>query len=130
MDPTARDGTSTIETRRRHIIENREKAAAYVQNLELRLGIPESWTPNSEEFQETARLVAMRDYQRALDTLEGLVVARIFELASMNRAGMGKLILCAIVLTLYQLTAQQQATKCASISAKPFNHAQPPYAPL
>ncbi|KZP03987.1 hypothetical protein FIBSPDRAFT_968521 [Athelia psychrophila] len=58
-------------------------------NLELRLGILESWTPNSEEYQETARLVAIREYQRALDTLEGLVVARIFELASMNRAGMG-----------------------------------------
>lgn len=36
------------------------------------------------------RTVAMRVYQRALDTVEGLVVARLFELGSMNRAGMGK----------------------------------------
>ncbi|KZP09666.1 hypothetical protein FIBSPDRAFT_914038 [Athelia psychrophila] len=89
VDPTARDGTSTIETRRRHIMENRENAPAYVQNLELCLGILELWTLNSEEYQETACLVAMCDYQCVLDTLEGLVVVHIFELASMNRAGMG-----------------------------------------
>lgn len=49
------------------------------------------WTVDSPEFAETARMLAMRDYQRALDALEGLVVARLSELTSMNRAGMGEL---------------------------------------
>ncbi|KAG1840303.1 hypothetical protein DFJ58DRAFT_718410 [Suillus subalutaceus] len=40
---------------------------------------------------KAGRLVANRKYQRALDRLEGLVVARIFELAKMNRAGTGAL---------------------------------------
>lgn len=89
-DPTARDNTHTIETRRRHAIENRDKAATIVQDLELRLGIQERWSQNSEAYQETKHMVAMREYQRALDSLEGLVVARIFELSKMNRAGMGE----------------------------------------
>ncbi|KZP28301.1 hypothetical protein FIBSPDRAFT_908692 [Athelia psychrophila] len=87
-DPTARDGTNAIETCRRHAIENYEKAVAHVQNLEVRLGIDMRWTVDSPEFAETARMLAMRDYQRALDALEGLVVARLSELTSMNRAGM------------------------------------------
>lgn len=90
-DPTMRDGTSSIETRRRHAIENYEKAIAHIQNLEVRLGIDVRWTADSLEFAETVRMLAMRDYQCALDTLEALVVARLSELASMNRAGMGKL---------------------------------------
>ncbi|KAF7975808.1 hypothetical protein HWV62_8495 [Athelia sp. TMB] len=64
-------------------------AATIVQSLELRLGIQERWTREMSAFQETRRMVAMREYQRALDSLEGLVVARIFELTRMNRAGMG-----------------------------------------
>ncbi|KAF7968552.1 hypothetical protein HWV62_30137 [Athelia sp. TMB] len=88
-DPTARDHTHAIEARRRHAIENHQIANAHVQNLELRLNIPVRWTAQSAEYAETGCMVAMRGYQRALDTVEGLVVARIFELGSMNRAGMG-----------------------------------------
>ncbi|KAG1805541.1 uncharacterized protein BJ212DRAFT_1570838 [Suillus subaureus] len=42
------------------------------------------------EWQRAGRLVANRKYQHALDRLEGLVVAHIFELAKMNRAGTGE----------------------------------------
>ncbi|KAF7964555.1 hypothetical protein HWV62_5700 [Athelia sp. TMB] len=88
VDPTARDNTNAIEARRRHAIENHAAAAAHVQDLELRLGIRTRWTADSAEYIETGRMVAMRTYQRALDSVEGLVVARIFELGSMNRAHM------------------------------------------
>ncbi|KAF7979794.1 hypothetical protein HWV62_40842 [Athelia sp. TMB] len=88
-DPTTRDNTHAIEARRRHAIENHAAAISHVQSLELRLGIQTRWTAASLEYQETGRMVAMRSYQRALDTLEGLVVARLFELGGMNRAGMG-----------------------------------------
>ncbi|EIW79818.1 hypothetical protein CONPUDRAFT_74154 [Coniophora puteana RWD-64-598 SS2] len=59
-----------------------------VQDLERRLEI-DRWTEGDDDWIKTGRLVAMRSYQRALDKLEGLVVARIFELNSMNRPGMG-----------------------------------------
>ncbi|KZP06663.1 hypothetical protein FIBSPDRAFT_764032 [Athelia psychrophila] len=88
-DPTLRDTTNTIETRRRHAIENHQTAAMHVHDLELRMGIQIRWTVDSVEYAETGRMVTMRSYQHALDVLEGLVVARLFELTSMNRAGMG-----------------------------------------
>jgi len=34
--------------------------------------------------------LAIRDYQKALDKLEGLVVQRLFELAKMGLSGTGK----------------------------------------
>jgi hypothetical protein len=60
-----------------------------VQVLELKLDITQRWEPEGEEWQRTGRLVAMRKYQRALDVLEGLIVARMFELTKMNRSQTG-----------------------------------------
>ncbi|KAI5987307.1 hypothetical protein EDD15DRAFT_2173852, partial [Pisolithus albus] len=72
---------------RRHVLENYEKDLACVQELERKLNIDMCWKPEDAEWQHAGRLVANREYQRALDRLEGLVVARIFELSKMNRAG-------------------------------------------
>ncbi|KAG0691985.1 hypothetical protein DFH29DRAFT_986014 [Suillus ampliporus] len=60
-----------------------------VQVLECKLEVITCWVPEDAEWQKAGRLVANRRYQRALDRLEGLVVARIFELTKMNRAGTG-----------------------------------------
>jgi hypothetical protein len=57
--------------------------------LELKLDITQRWEPEGEEWQQTGRLVAMRKYQRTLDVLEGLIVARMFELTKMNRSQTG-----------------------------------------
>ena len=84
------DNTRVIETRRRHAIENRDKDLSAVQALEVRMGIIERWIPGSPEGNEAAKLLHMRKYQRALDVLEGLVVARVFELSKMNRSQTGK----------------------------------------
>lgn len=88
--PNAPDNTLAIETRRRHTIKNRDKCLAYVQALEIQLVVVSRWMPDSTEFLDAAQKVAMRQYQRALDNLEGLVVARLFELTSMNRSQMGE----------------------------------------
>ncbi|KZP13689.1 hypothetical protein FIBSPDRAFT_913015 [Athelia psychrophila] len=88
-DPMARDQTNVIESRRCHAIKNHETTTVHVQNLELCLGIQTRWTAQSAEYLDMGRVVSMRNYQHALDTVEGLVVARLFELGSMNRAGMG-----------------------------------------
>jgi Kyakuja-Dileera-Zisupton transposase len=87
-----KDSTRKIETARRHALENHEKALQAVHALELKLKITERWQPESAEWQNAGKLVAMRKYQQALDVLEGLIVARMFELTKMNRSQMGKLL--------------------------------------
>ncbi|KAI6006788.1 hypothetical protein EDD15DRAFT_2139738, partial [Pisolithus albus] len=74
---------------RRHAMENFEKDLRMVQDLEVKLGITKRWVPEDEEWQTAGRLVTNRKYQRCLDQLESLIVARIFELSKMNQAGTG-----------------------------------------
>ncbi|KAG2336445.1 hypothetical protein BDR05DRAFT_978790 [Suillus weaverae] len=74
--------TRRLETTRRHALENFEKDLGVVQELEQKLGILHRWTPEDADWQNAGRL-------RSLDQLEGLIVARIFELTKMNRSGTG-----------------------------------------
>jgi hypothetical protein len=82
--------TRKAESARRHALEDYERNLKIVQMLEYKLEIARRWVPEDVEWQSVGRLVANRKYQRALDHLEGLIVARIFELSKMNRAGTGK----------------------------------------
>jgi hypothetical protein len=82
--------TRRVETQRRHAMELREKALAAVQALEVRLSIHEHWTLGGAEWEAAARLVGRRRYQRTLDKLEGLIIARMFELTKMNMSGTGE----------------------------------------
>lgn len=84
------DKTQSLETARRHALENHTKDLKIVQELEIKLGVHRRWDSTSHEWQETGQLVAMRKYQRALDVVEGLIVARMFELTKMNRSQTGK----------------------------------------
>lgn len=86
-----RDTTRAIETTRRHAIESHEKDLHAVQLMEKRLDISCRWVPESAEWIAAAEKVSMRLYQRCLDILEGLVVARMFELTKMNMSQTGKL---------------------------------------
>lgn len=88
-----RDNTRTIETKRRHLLERRDNALEAVQELEEKLGILENgrWDPSSAEWTAAGEKVRLRKYRRALDILEGLVVARIFELSKMNLSETGML---------------------------------------
>ncbi|KAI6100569.1 hypothetical protein F5141DRAFT_1190316 [Pisolithus sp. B1] len=81
--------TRRNETLRRHAQENYDKDLLVVQELERKLNVSRCWTPEDKEWQHAGHLVANREYCRALDTLESLVVARLFELTKMNRAGTG-----------------------------------------
>jgi len=85
-----RDKTQSIETGRRHALELRDKDLQIVQLLEKTLGIVQRWEPGSPDWQRAGKLVAERKYRKALDALEGLVVARIFELTKMNMSQTGK----------------------------------------
>lgn len=78
-----------METACRHTLELFEKDLGIVQELEIKLNIMQRWVPEDPEWQNAGWLVAKRRYQCALDTLEGLIVAHIFELTKMNRSGTG-----------------------------------------
>ncbi|KAF8144404.1 hypothetical protein K438DRAFT_1992863 [Mycena galopus ATCC 62051] len=79
--------TRRVEKQRRHAEEVTHKSLAAVQDLEVRLGITTRWVPGSEEWEKAAKMVSSRRYQRALDQLQGLVVARMFELTKVNMSG-------------------------------------------
>ncbi|KIJ15711.1 hypothetical protein PAXINDRAFT_162818 [Paxillus involutus ATCC 200175] len=81
--------TTRAETARHHTLEVYEKDLAFVHKLEVKLGVEERWTAEHEEWRKAGLLVANCGYQHVLDTLESLVVAQIFELGRMNRAGTG-----------------------------------------
>jgi hypothetical protein len=82
--------TASAETARRHALEFEKRDLAAVQVLEGKLNIIERWTHNSVKWQQAAKMVSMRHYQRCIDTLEGLVVARMFELTKMNMSQTGE----------------------------------------
>ncbi|KAJ7092253.1 hypothetical protein C8R44DRAFT_891295 [Mycena epipterygia] len=80
--------TRRLEAQRRHAMELHNKVLLAVQDLEVRLDTVR-WLPNSDEWQEAAILVGKRRYQRALDQLQGLIIARMFELTKINMSGTG-----------------------------------------
>lgn len=57
--------------------------------LETALGVTERWTEDSQQYQDTLKRIAERDWQRALDRLEYLMVQRMFELAKAHTFGTG-----------------------------------------
>ena len=85
-----RDTTQGVETARRHTIESHAKDLQSVQAMEKNMGICSRWTPQSVEWVAAAEKVRMRWYQRCIDTLEGLVVSRMFELTKTNMSQTGK----------------------------------------
>ena len=60
-----------------------------VEDLENKLGIYERWEPKHPDWISTQKIIEMRKYYQAVDHLEGLVVARLFELAKAHQSGTG-----------------------------------------
>jgi hypothetical protein len=62
----------------------------HVLFLEDQLGLQGArWSEASGEYRETKQKVAERNYHRALDELERLVIQRLFELSKLNVSGTG-----------------------------------------
>lgn len=97
--------TRRTESARRRAIENRDKLLEQVQDLEERLDT-ERWTPGDEKWKQAEQLVIMFDYQRSLDKLESLIVARMFELGRMNmsRTGASQEFLMMIIMLIPNVT--------------------------
>ena len=83
--------TASIETARRHALEEHAKHLSAVHGLETKMNITIRWVAGSAAWEDAAKKVKMRTYQRCIDSLEGLVVARMFELTKMNMSQTGKL---------------------------------------
>jgi hypothetical protein len=90
MSQNPRDRTQVRETEWQHALEERDKILVTVQDLEKKMGILEQWKPGSVKWMMAADLVSKRTYQRCLDNLEGLIVARMFELTKMNQSQTGE----------------------------------------
>ncbi|KAG7091522.1 hypothetical protein E1B28_010551 [Marasmius oreades] len=87
-----RSGKATeLDKQRRRMVEDVDTARNNVVALERRMGIsPEArWTSDSTDWKEAETLVKRATYQRCLDKLESLIVARLFELTRMNRSHTG-----------------------------------------
>jgi hypothetical protein len=87
-----RDSTASAETARRHALEHQKRDLVAVQQLEDKLNIAQRWERGSFEWMAAAEKVLMRTYQRCIDVLEGLIVARMFELTKMNRSQTGRIL--------------------------------------
>ena len=62
-----------------------------VHGLETKMNIAVRWVEGSAAWEDAAKKVKMRTYQRCIDSLEGLIVVRMFELTKMNMSQTGKL---------------------------------------
>lgn len=84
-----RDQGPALEKRCWNEIENERKLIADCQVLEWKLEIHERWVEGSEKWCSTKKLVKEAAFCKALDRLEGLLVARMFEMTKLNVAGTG-----------------------------------------
>jgi hypothetical protein len=57
--------------------------------LEEELNIETWWTPNSPQYREALILMNERKYRQSLDSLELLIVQRLFELTKLGQNGIG-----------------------------------------
>ncbi|KAJ3790467.1 hypothetical protein GGU10DRAFT_302826 [Lentinula aff. detonsa] len=88
----AQEGSLILTERQMANLQEMEaKLLLDVQSWEERLGltIEQRWLSDSTEWKEAKQVVYMAEYHKALNRLEGLIVARIFELSKMNVAGTG-----------------------------------------
>ncbi|KAJ3890688.1 hypothetical protein GG344DRAFT_48941, partial [Lentinula edodes] len=117
---TARDKTNTLETKHRNEQENERKLIADVQALEERLEISSRWIEGSEQWLKAKKMVGEAEYQKALDKLEGLLVARMFEMGRLNSS----MLLC-IGYKMRKHIAKAMKTRSKSIQAamKAYNEA-------
>ncbi|KAK7437700.1 hypothetical protein VKT23_018416 [Stygiomarasmius scandens] len=87
-EATARN-TRKLETKRRQAAEVRDDMKAHCHLLEQKLGISARWQSGTNEWEETKALTEMAKYQKCVDKLESLIVARLFELTKMNMSQTG-----------------------------------------
>jgi len=84
------DMTASAETAQHHTLESQKHDLAAIQVLKSKLNVAQHWTLNCVEWQQATERVSMQRYQHCIDTLEGLISTRMFELTKMNMSQTGK----------------------------------------
>ncbi|THU97173.1 hypothetical protein K435DRAFT_663150 [Dendrothele bispora CBS 962.96] len=86
-----KDRTNALERAMCNEQEMEVKLIRDVQALEEALGIDpmDRWKEGSESWQKAEDMVNLHEYHKALERLEGLIIARLFELSRLNVAGTG-----------------------------------------
>ena len=67
-----------------HTIEKWDNSLKCVHELEVKLHIMQQWEPDLMEWKAVVAKVSLREYRRAVNKLESLVVSQLFELSKMN----------------------------------------------
>ncbi|KAK7676309.1 hypothetical protein QCA50_020726 [Cerrena zonata] len=60
-----------------------------VNDLEAKLGLTVLWTIEHPKYQETLRYLRKREFHRALDRVQALIVQRLFEMSKAGMSGTG-----------------------------------------
>ena len=74
-----------------------------IQAIEIKLGITQRWQKGDQGYVCVQKKLDEEDYDKSMDRLEGLVVARLFELAKMNMAGTGECLDATAALKVFYL---------------------------
>ena len=80
---------TNIDTRLRTTDQRLRLKDEEILHFEEEHSIAERWVPGSPQYSEALTLLAERKYRRAIDTLERLVVQRLFELTKLGMNGVG-----------------------------------------
>lgn len=94
VQPDELANVSTSEVAKR-LSKKRKAYATYmaalsnVETLERILNIQVQWTPDSLEYKATLEKTRLRDYMRAVDRLELLLLGRMLELSKVHSVGTG-----------------------------------------
>ncbi|KAJ3551111.1 hypothetical protein NM688_g4924 [Phlebia brevispora] len=81
--------TGRLEMKRHRLAAKVETADARACQMEEQMGIERRWTPDDAAYKEMLDYAADREYTRALDHLQKLVVQRLFELQKLQMSGTG-----------------------------------------
>ncbi|KDQ34014.1 hypothetical protein PLEOSDRAFT_1032013 [Pleurotus ostreatus PC15] len=81
--------TRKLETERRFAREQYQSTLQDVIAMEVSMGIDKRWEPADKTYLDTVKYMHLRRYHRALETLQKLVIQRLFELHKMNLSGTG-----------------------------------------
>ncbi|KAJ7794688.1 hypothetical protein B0H14DRAFT_3093737 [Mycena olivaceomarginata] len=74
---------------RRHAIEQRNRDIELVEDLEQKLGVETRWTSDSPQWTATDAALKKHKYLDALDEIEQIILARLFEMIKVHQLGTG-----------------------------------------
>ncbi|GBE82649.1 hypothetical protein SCP_0410340 [Sparassis crispa] len=90
--------TCKLETQRRHLAERHQQVLHEVIAMEVSMGISDQWVRMSPQYIETMCYIQTREYCRALDELQRLVVQHLFELHNLNLTQTGNFSLSEVII--------------------------------